>query len=306
MKIVPFAPSSYEDFPESREEAVGMRSLPMDRDAVGICFHPDVPYVERDGLTLHLQIFEPVQHQREDARYPLLVYIQGSAWRKQEIARNMIPLERIASRGYVVAVVEYRPSDIAPFPAQVQDAKTAIRFLRREAAAYRIDPDRVAVMGDSSGAHTAVLAGFTADRPELDTPDLGEYPCAVRCIVDYYGPTDVSRMCERPSTMDHISSDSPEGCMIGGYDVLSHPEKVAPTVPMRYIGAAPLPPLLILHGSKDRLVPFNQSLLLYEAMRRAGQDVTLYRVEGADHGGPAFWAENTLSIVCGFLAQNLA
>ena len=305
MNIVPFAPSSYQDFPESREEAAGMRSLPMDRDAVGIRFHPDVPYVQRDGLTLHLQIFQPVQHQREDARYPLLVYIQGSAWRKQEIHPNMIPLERIAARGYVVAVVEYRPSDVAPFPAQVQDAKTAIRFLRKQAAAYRVDPDRVAVMGDSSGGHTAVLVGLTADQPALDTPDFGEYSCAVRCIVDYYGPTDVSRMCERPSTMDHISPDSPEGRMIGGCDVLSHPEKVAPTVPMRYIGAAPLPPLLILHGSKDRLVPFHQSLLLYEAMRKAGQDAALYRVEGADHGGPAFWAENALSIVCDFLARNL-
>lgn len=93
--------------------------------------------------------------------------------------------------------------------------------------------------------------------------------------------------------------------MIGGYNVLEHPEKVAPTVPMRYIGHEPLPPLLILHGTKDRLVPFHQSVLLYEAMREKGKDATFYRVEGADHGGPAFWAPKTLDVVCGFLARCL-
>ena len=307
MAIVPFAPQSYADFPESRETAPGVRALALDRSACGVELSLDVPYAERDGRTLCLQIFTPVvMGAAADARYPLVVYVQGSAWMEQEIHRYMAQLERIAARGFVVAIVQYRPSTLRPFPAQVQDAKTAIRFLRKEAARFAIDASRVALMGDSSGGHTAVVAGFTPEHPELDTPLYGEYPCGVRCIVDYYGPTDISRMCERPSTQDHISPDSPEGRLIGGYDVLKNPDKVAPTVPMRYIGKEPLPPVLILHGTKDRLVPFHQSLLLYEALRKAGKSATLYRLEGADHGGPAFWAPKTLDVVCGFLSRHLA
>ena len=307
MAIVPFQEQSYDDFPESQETCEGMRTLDMDRSAIGVEFHLDVPYAKRDGRELHLQIFVPTRHgDGAETRYPLVVYVQGSAWMEQEIYRYMAQLERIAARGFVVAIVQYRPSTLRPFPAQVQDAKTAIRFLRKEAARFHIDPARVALMGDSSGGHTALLAGFTPNHPELDTPLYGEFSCGVRCIVDYYGPTDIRRMNERPSTQDHISPDSPEGRLIGGCNVLENPEKAAPTVVMHYVGPDPLPPLLILHGTKDRLVPFYQSILLYEEMRKWGKDVTFYRIQGADHGGPAFWAPKTLDVVCGFLARHLS
>lgn len=304
MTIIPHQPLSYDDFPASNECAQGMIDLPMDKDAIGTRLYLDVPYITRDGAALHLQILVPYKHGDEGSqRFPLIVYVQGSAWRKQDIHSNMMQLERIASRGYVVAIVEYRPSDIAPFPAQIQDTKTAIRFLRSQAAAYHIDGGRVVVMGDSSGGHTAVMAGFTAHLPQLDTDAYGEHSCAVSGIVDYYGPTDVGRMCLRPSTMDHITKDSPEGRMVGGYDLLDHPEKVAPTVVMNYVCRdRALPPLLMLHGTKDRLVPFNQSVMLYEKMKAEGKQVTFYRIKNGDHGGPAFWTPPVLDAVCSFIS----
>lgn len=299
----------YEEFPEEKETRPGVRTLTMDKNAYGTEHFPDVTYAVRDGAALHLQIFVPVLFgQSLDARYPLVVFVQGSAWRKQEIKLYMTQAARLTQRGYAVAVVEYRPSDVRPFPAQIEDTKTVIRFLRKEAAAYHIDPERVAVMGDSSGGHTALMTGITGGTQELDTALYGEYPCTVRAIVDYYGPTDVSKMCERPSTQNHVDPDSPEGMLIGGLNVLENPDKVAPTVVMNHVPEASqrkLPPLLMFHGTKDRLVPFEQSLLLYDKMKQAGQDVTLYRVEGADHGGPAFWAQNVLDLVDEFLKEHL-
>ena len=102
MAIVPFAPQSYDEFPESRETCEGMRSLAMDKSAIGVDFHLDVPYAERDGRTLHLQIFVPVRHgDGPDARYPLVVYVQKySSMRTempqplQQVERQLPPLQR--------------------------------------------------------------------------------------------------------------------------------------------------------------------------------------------------------------------
>ena len=126
----------YEEFPEEKETRPGVRTLTMDKNAYGTEHFPDVTYAVRDGAALHLQIFVPVLFgQSPDARYPLVVFVQGSAWRKQEIKLYMTQAARLTQRGYAVAVVEYRPSDVRPFPAQIEDTKTAIRFLRKEAAA---------------------------------------------------------------------------------------------------------------------------------------------------------------------------
>ncbi|WP_419875022.1 alpha/beta hydrolase fold domain-containing protein [Candidatus Pristimantibacillus sp. PTI5] len=218
----------------------------------------------------------------------------------------MASLSWIARKGYAVALAEYRPSEAAPFPAQIQDAKTAIRFLRKNAAEYKINPNQVAVWGDSSGGHTAVMAGLTWQEKELDTELFGEYSCQVNGIIDYYAPTDISQMNKAHSTMDHIGPQSPEGLLIGGLNVLENPEKAAPTICMNYVSEqVPIPPILIIHGNKDRLVPFEQSILLYNCLKENGKEAELYQIEGADHGGPAFWSHKTLEIVESFLQKCL-
>ena len=113
--------------------------------------------------------------------------VRGSGWFKQDMY-GMIPLiSRFAARGYAIAMPEYRHSGIAAFPCQVQDAKTCIRFMRKHAEKYRIDPDRVILWGGSSGGHTATLAALSSGMPELDTPEYGEFSDAVLGVVDYYG-----------------------------------------------------------------------------------------------------------------------
>ena len=123
-------------------------------------------------------------------KFPLIVFIPGSAWMKQNVFNVLPNMIRMCEKGYVMAVAEYRHSGLAGFPAQAEDAKTAIRFMRLHAAEYHVDAEHIAVWGDSSGGHTALMAGLTiGDYPDNGT--YGDVSSAVNCIVDWYDPTDL-------------------------------------------------------------------------------------------------------------------
>ncbi|RPD44064.1 alpha/beta hydrolase [Paracnuella aquatica] len=237
---------------------------------------------------------------------PCIVYVQGSAWMKQDVYHNLPQLAEFAKRGYVIAIVEYRPSSVAKFPAQLQDAKTAIRFMRANADTFNIDVDNVFVWGDSSGGHTALMVGLTQNNPELDTKDLDQYSIKVNAIVDFYGPTDITQMNYEPSTWDHISAESPEGKLIGGKNVLENKPEAAPTNPINYVkDPKTAAPILIMHGSKDRLVPFKQSVLMADALESKKYRYQFYQLKGADHGSSEFWTKQAFDIVDNFLQQNM-
>lgn len=283
--------------------------------------HTDVVYVEREcksddgkgeSCPFHLQIIEPKiqfgapeEEMDKPVKWPCIVYIQGSAFHKQWIWNNIGRHIRLAQRGYVIAIVEYRPSEMAPFPAQMQDAKTAVRFMRMNAEKYNVDPEHIAAAGDSSGGHTALMAGFTGDSgPDTDT--YGEYSAEVNCIVDVYGPTVFSLMNYYPSSQNHYDPDSPEGFEIGQKNVLENPELADATIPMNYLSRdRPTPPTLIIHGSRDMLVPFNQSCQLYNYMKAMGKDVTFYKIDNANHGCLGFDNDTVLNIVDEFLKANI-
>ncbi len=261
-----------------------------------------IPYAEKSGRTLHLAVVAPPW---STETYPLVVFVQGSAWREQQVGARIPTLGAVAERGYVVAFVEYRPSSVAGFPAQVRDVRTALRYLQAHAADLHIAPGPIALWGDSSGAHTAVLTALTSDDPYFSDEPVDAPSPEIYAVVDYYGPTDISRMNEEPSVQDHRAADSPEGLLIGGVDVLDNPERANPTVLMTHIGEGRhLPPFLVIHGSADRLVPFGQSILLVEALRAAGQDVTFYKIAAADHGDPSFWKPATLDLVVDFIESH--
>ncbi len=305
-KIISPQQSTFEEFPESTVFAEGIKIIPADYSETPCRLHINVEYAQKSDIPLHLQIIEPSQNRGEDTLFPMIIYIQGSAWFQQNTTTGLPQLFRFAQRGFVIASVEYRPSTVAPFPAQIKDTKTALRFMIENAERYHIDPKKIILWGDSSGGHTAVMTGVTLDNADLDDESPTDDPIHVNAIVDYYGPTTISKMNEEPSTMDHIEPTSPEGMLIGGVNVLENPEKVAPTVPMNYISKnRAIPPILIIHGSKDRLVPFGQSVMLFEALKETHHTVECYQLKGADHGGPPFWAEHVLDIVETFIRIHL-
>ena len=295
---------SFEEFPASELAPEGMKIIKADCLPKFAMPKLHVKYAEKDGIPLHLQIILPPMELEDmlgkEKKFPLVVFIQGSGWLEQELGQKMHGLCEFATRGYVVAIVEYRPSFVAMFPAQVKDAKTAIRFLQENADDYHIDRENIFVWGDSSGGHTCVMVAATMEHEYNDEDGKMD----VKAFVDFYGPTDITKMNGQPSIQDHTSPDSPEGILIGKRPVDSSPEWTDAVNPMNHISEErEMKPMLIVHGDKDRIVPFQQSVLLYEKMKEAHKTVELYKLEGADHGGDAFLKEQVLDLVEQFLKK---
>ena len=276
----------------------GMKTVMADhREHFAVHYLADLEYAVRDGIPLHYQLLLPNEPQRGVApggrdmlrRYPLVVYVQGSGWGIQDRYGNIPQLSEIARRGYVVASVEHRPAGQATFHEILEDVKLAIRYLRAHAQEYDIDPKKAAIWGDSSGGHGSVMTALTGDFPAYKTGGYEEYSDAVSAVIDFYGPTDVSRINEAPrreevkkQNITNLTTDTPGN-------------------PLDYVSSkVELPAFLIMHGDLDSTVPFQQSVLLYEKLLSCGQMAEFYKVIGASHG-TGFWTREVLTIVGNFL-----
>ena len=302
---------TYEELPEFTDEVEGAGIIETTGDETGVNYFHDVEYANVDGTPLHLQIlipacrndgFVPFAEKLPFAR-PCYVFIQGSGWMQQYVYANVPSLSKLAARGYVCAIVEYRHSGIASFPAQPKDARNAIRFLKKNAGRFGIDPDRMIVAGDSSGGHVAMWAGLIRDDDTADNLYPG-VSAEVKGIVDYYGSTSVIAPDSNPQTVNHCLPDSPEGLVMGGKDLLANPDLArALSVECNIDESTVIAPSLIFHGTKDRVVNCTGSVVLYKRLKETGHDVSFYLVKGADHGGPEFWTDQILDIVENFMRR---
>lgn len=295
---------TYEELPEFTQEVEGAQVIATTGDEMGAVYIPNVEYAQVDGVKLHLQILIPSTRNQPEMICPCVVFVQGSAWMPQDVYAQIPRVSRLAERGYVVAVVEYRHSGIAPFPAQIMDARNAIRFLRVNAQQYHIDPEQIIVSGDSSGGHTAMFAGMIHDDVENNLfPGVS---AEVKGIVNYYGSTSVMAEDSNPTQLLHCQADSPEGMVMGHVDLRNNRElKRKLSVECNITEDSVIPPTIILHGTKDCIVNCEGSAILYRQMKKCGKDVKLYLIKGANHGGPEFWTREVLDIVDGFIRSCL-
>lgn len=294
----------FEEFRAQVEDMEEVRKLTADGTEWYGLYRHDVVYVNRNGVERTLQMIVPETNNMEDKRYPAILYVQGSAWRKQDNYKRLGAMADLARHGYVTAILQYRESGLATFPAPVEDAKTGVRFLRKNAQEYKIDPDQIFIMGDSSGGNTAFIAGVTAGQDMFDTDVYGEYSCKVNAIVDFYGVSCVQVKEDFPTTLNQGEPDSPEGMLIGGKNVYEHPELSSPVTCMNYVKKdVPMPPVLMMHGLADDLVAPEQSIRLYKKLREEEKEVEFYLVENAGHGDPVFWTEKNMDIVDRFLKK---
>ena len=260
----------------------------------------DIEYGRAGDRRLLLDLYLP---EGEGGRMPLVVWVHGGGWRNGDKGTNC-RAAFLVDHGYAVASIGYRLSGEATFPAQLHDCKAAIRWLRANGGSYGIDPDRIGAWGPSAGGHLVALLGTSGDLLELEgecgTPGVSS---AVTAVCDWFGPTDLSRMSEHPSHIDHDAPDSPESQLLGG-PVQEMRAAVAFANPITYV-TGDEPPFLIMHGDQDMTVPYEQSVLLHEALLAAGVESQLELLPGAGHGGEAFQRDATLQRVREFFDAHL-
>jgi len=262
--------------------------------------HRNLEYVPAGHERHKLDLFLP---KGVNGPLPLLVWVHGGGW-KNGSKDGCPPLRKgYAQRGYAVASINYRLSGHAVFPAQIQDCKAAIRWLRAHAVEYGIDPKRIGVWGSSAGGHLVALLGTSGDVKEFDVGGNLDQSSRVQAVCDYYGPTDFEVFVTTPRYESHASGSSPEALLIGGA-VLENKEKARRVNPIEYVSKDD-PPFLIVHGDEDRTVPLNQSSLLYEALKKAGRDVRFHTIHGAGHGRPGFGAPEIEEMVRRFFEAKL-
>jgi acetyl esterase/lipase len=259
--------------PNAKQTQSGL-SLPP-----GVKAMRDLEYGQASGRAMRLDLYLPA---KSDKPLPLIIWIHGGAWMAGN-KEGPSPALRFTTNGYAVAQVGYRLSKEARFPAQIHDCKAAVRWLRANAALYNLDPKKFVAWGASAGGHLVALLGTSGGVAELegDVNDLTE-SSRVQAVVDWFGPTDFLHIGEPASDVQHDAPDSPESKLIGG-PLLENKDKAAKASPITYV-SKDTPPFLIMHGDQDRTVPFNQSELLFAALKKAGVDVTFVPVKGAGHG----------------------
>lgn len=265
----------------------------------GVAVERDLAYVKDGHERQKLDLYLP--EKKSNAKLPVIVWVHGGGW--QGGSKANCPAARFVNEGYAVASIGYRLSGDAVFPAQIEDGKAGVRWLRAHADEYGLDADRFAAWGSSAGGHLVALLGTSGGVKEFDVGENLDRSSAVQAVVDYYGPTDLVAFVKTPRYERHSRDDAPEAKLLGG-PVLENVEKAAKANPITYVDAKD-PPFLIVHGTADPVVPQNQSELLKEALERANVSVELKILPDARHGGREFNSPDVMERVTKFFDEHL-
>jgi len=259
---------------------------------INLIFQPitewrDVNYAGNENPAQSLDIFIPDEG---ESPFPVIVYIHGGGWANGDKSQNAPWIWEELNNDYAFVSINYRLSGEAIYPAQINDCKGAIRFLRANADEYGIDPYRMGVIGSSAGGHLAVLLGTSAEVGEYtigdETMDIEgdiggnlEFSSRVQAVSDWFGPIDLE-------AMDNGNPESHMARLIGGL-FYEFPDRWTLANPLTYKDESDAP-FHIVHGTGDRTVPFDQSVLLFDEFQPLYspilKDLELHLVEGAGHG----------------------
>ncbi|MBD2725511.1 alpha/beta hydrolase [Nostoc sp. FACHB-892] len=225
----------------------------------------DIIFASPAGVPLKMEVYQPA----EVGKYPAVIVIYGGAWQYGNPHANAEFNQYIAHQGYTVFAIDYRHAPKYRFPSQLDDVRTALNFIRKNAAAYEADPERMVIIGRSAGAHLAMLAAYQPDAP------------SIRAVVNYYGPVNLPGGYKTPPFPDPINTRAVLKAFMGGsLEELPNQYKIAS--PINYL-THPLPPTLLIYGSRDHLVEARFGKQMYERLHDSGNTAVFLEIPWAEH-----------------------
>lgn len=262
-------------------------------------YSQDWEYHDYGNCKRHLQIIFPYKKgMKKEEKYPLILFIPGSAWHKQEMYNDIPQYAILARRGYAVAAMEYRESDIAPFPAQVEDVCNALKFIPSIAENFHIDTEHIFLMGNSSGGHIAMMTVLFSEH------GLCEKITKISGVILESASTDLLICSKNP--LPPWMQVRPSAALLG-IDKIEGNEELArkASCGMYITKETELPAVLLLHSEFDPVVSVENSRVLYDSLVAAGHEASYYELEGNDaHGGAAYYDSEVLNIIQEFCRRH--
>jgi acetyl esterase/lipase len=255
-------------------------------------YSPDWEYYDYGNCKRHLQMLLPFKYEwKQDEKFPIILMIPGSAWHKQELYNDIPKFIKLAERGFAIAVLEYRESDISKFPAQVEDVSNALDFIATKAEQYHYDMNRIFLMGNSSGGHIVMMSvlynahGLCKTLPNI----LG--------VISESGSTDILTCAKEP--LPPWMKVRPSTVLLGIEKIEGNEEVAEKASCGRYITKdVKLPPVLLFHSENDPVVSVENSRTLYDKLSNTHHEVYYYELEGNNaHGGNDFFDSSILNII---------
>lgn len=300
-------------YASSTEAAAPSQHLKFELSRPAVMEHPDVTYKQIfgwSGSRLKMDILQP----ESSERVPAVVFVTGGGFIAAPKSNYIQQRLHLAEAGYLVASAEYRVVPDGTYKDAVQDVKAAIRYLRAHAAEFNIDPNRIAVMGESAGGYMAAMIGTTNGVKEFDVGENLDQSSDVQAAIDIYGLSDLTKVgadFSREIQESHRSAGASEALFVNGIppfgkggSIESNPESARAANPMTYISGKTAS-FLLMHGDKDHLVSPSQTQLLHDALTEKGVDSTRYVVEGADHADHYWNQPEVEQVIIAFLDAHL-
>ncbi|MFN6469867.1 MAG: alpha/beta hydrolase [Nostoc sp. SerVER01] len=225
----------------------------------------DIIFAAPGGVPLKMEVYQPP----EVGKYPALIVIYAGAWQHGNPSANAEFNQYIAQQGYTVFAIDYRHAPKYQFPSQLDDVRTALNFIRKHAAEYEADPERIVLLGRSAGAHLAMLAAYQLDAPPI------------RAVVSYYGPVNLTEGYKTPPSPDPINTRAVLKAFLGG-SLEELPNQYRIASPINYL-THPLPPTLLIYGSRDHLVEARFGRKMYERLHESGNTAVFLEIPWAEH-----------------------